>query len=396
MRQTSFIPVSSSDWSLNEGTLDDSRVEQILGVSYSELEVRCRKAVEEFIVGTYDADVGAVHHYYSASEKRMDEFDSGNFLIAMSFITMYDRYGDEEMLTRAENCYQWAYKNCTETHPMFSWQGGVRDGFNPKELYVKYTADALTTLLALYARRPKEIYKLHIAQYHSFLKRARQAGFMFTYDRANYQWRNFGFSWNGFGGPVLAYLQAHELFGEARYLEEAKLWGENALGLQSDDGCFYLLDREFWNSDLTPLEMRALVHLFEVTSDSRYLEAAKRFADWVLKNQRHDGAWPIGIDQEGEVCAPNVGPGDMPNIAMSLIKLHMVDAQPKYLESAILAIRYAISQQVLPGCPYWEDSRARWGFWSWDPGYDFSLSGDQVVHHVRGIMLVADYIGRSR
>jgi len=389
-----FAAVSSTDWALNQGELHDDVVVDALDLPYVELETRCRNAVEEFVVGTYDAEVGAVHHYYSAPEQRMDEFDSGNFLIALNFLTMYDRYGDEEMLKRAESCYAWAYQNCTETHPMFTWQGGVRDGFNLQELYAKYTADAFITALALHARRPRAEYIHHIKQYHSFLKRARVAGFMFTYDRASYSWKNHGFSWNGFGGPILAYLQAHETLGDPLYLAEAERWGEHALSHQSPDGGYYLLDGEFWNSDLTALELRSLVHLFELTSDSRYLQAAQKFAGWLIKHQRPDGAWPIGIDADGEVCAPNVGPGDMPNIAMSMIRLHMSDPDPRFLQSAINAVRYGIRHQVTPGSPYWEDPSARWGFWSWDPGYDYTLSGDQVVHHVRGIMMLADYLGR--
>lgn len=397
MSHSTYAVVSSADWGLAEGPLDDQAVTQALGHPYAELERRCRNAVEEFVLGTYDESVGAARHYYSALEQRMDEFDSGNFLIGLNFLTMFDRYGDEEMLRRAESCYRWAYDNCTETHPMFTWQGGVRDGFAPHELYVKYTADAFVTALALHARRPSDDYLHQIAQYHSFLKRARRAGFKFTFDRSTYTWTDVGFSWNGFGGPVLAYLQAHETLGDPRYLEEAKLWGDYGLSRQEPDGGFYLLDREFWNSDLTALELRSLVHLHEVTGEAAYLRAARQYADWLVKHQRPDGAWPIGIDIDGEVCAPNVGPGDMPNIAMSLVRLHMHAGDQAYLDSAVRAVRFAIGKQLVSAQqPYWDDERARWGFWSWEPAYDWTLSGDQVVHHARGIILLADYLGRHR
>ena len=396
MSRSTYALVSSSDWGLDAGPLDNEEVVRVLGHPYAELEQRCRKAVEEFVLGTYDETVGAARHYYSALEQRMDEFDSGNFLIALNFLTMYDRYGDEEMLRRADSCYRWAYDHCTETHPMFTWQGGVRDGFQPNELYVKYTADAFITALALHARRPSEDYLHQIAQYHSFLKRARRAGFKFTYDRNTYTWTDVGFSWNGFGGPVLAYLQAYQSLGESRFLEEAKLWGDYGVSRQEPDGGFYLLDREFWNSDLTALELRSLVHLHEVTGEPQYLDAAGQYADWLVKHRRSDGAWPIGIDIDGEVCAPNVGPGDMPNIAMSLVRLHMHTADQSHLDAATAAVRFALARQLSgPGQPYWEDERARWGFWSWEPAYDWTLSGDQVVHHTRGIMLVADYVGRG-
>lgn len=396
MPSSTYAVVSSADWKLGSGKVDDVLVTEVLGHPYAELEDRCRNAVEQFVVGTYDESVGAARHYYSARDQRMDEFDSGNFLIALNFLTMYDRYGDEEMLNRAESCYRWAYDNCTETHPMFTWQGGVRDGFAPHELYVKYTADAFITALALHARRPSADFEHHIVQYHSFLKRARRAGFKFTFNRQTYAWTDVGFSWNGFGGPVLAYLQAHETLGDSGFLDEALLWGRYGLDRQGGDGGYYLLDGEFWNSDLTALELRALVHLHEVTGEADYLNAARRYADWLVKHQRDDGAWPIGIDLDGEVCAPNVGPGDMPNIAMSLVRLHMAHPEQVYLDAAVGAVRFAIGTQLAsPGQRYWDDPRARWGFWSWVPAYDWTLSGDQVVHHVRGIMMLADYLGRS-
>jgi hypothetical protein len=277
---------------------------------------------------------------------------------------------------------------------MMTWQGGVRDGFEPHELYVKYTADALTAVLALRARRPREEYDLHVTQYHNFLKRARQAGFAATYDTATHAWRDRGFAWRGFGGPVLAYLQAHASLGTDVFRSEALAWAEYGLTQLEDDGAMYLLDGEFWNSDLTALELRAWVHAFEATGDTRYLEAARRYAAWIIARQRPDGAWPIGIDRDGEICAPNVGPGDMSNIAISLLRLYIVDGGDERLDAAVRAVRYALGQQLAhTGDKYYEDDAARWGFWSWDPPYDYTLSGDQIVHHVRGIMAVADVVG---
>lgn len=100
--------------------------------------------------------------------------------------------------------------------------------------------------------------------------------------------------------------------------------------------------------------------------------------------------------RDGEVCAPNVGPGDTPNIAISLVRLHMATADRRYLDAAIRAVRYGLSLQAVEGGKYprhLDDPCVRWGFWSWDPLYDESLSADQAVHHVRAMMIVADYLG---
>lgn len=397
MPTTLYTPCSSRDWALDMApvTTADAVVER-LGLGLAELEQRCTLAIEQFVTRTYDPAVGAAHHYYAAPEKRYDEFDSGNFLIAINFLNHYDRSGDEAMLVRAENCYRWAYEHVTETHPMFSWQGGVRDGFKPTELYVKYTADAFTTALALHARRPDDSYLLHMTQYYSFIKQARGAGFCFTYDVEHHRWLDNGFVWRGFGGPILACLQAWDSLGDQKYLNEAAAWAEFGLSQQADDGGLYLLDGLYWNSDLTASELRAFVHMYEVTDDQRYLIAARRFADWLCQQQRSDGSWPIGIDRDLEVCAPNAGPGDMPHIAMALLRLHRAQPDSGHLAAAVAAVRYAIGQQLSEeGQEYWQDENARWGFWSWDPRYDYTLSGDQVVHHVRGILAVADYLARG-
>lgn len=187
----------------------------------------------------------------------------------------------------------------------------------------------------------------------------------------------------------------YEATGEERYLAEAIEWGNHGLTLQADNGCFYLLDGEFWNSDLTAPEIRGLCFLYEITKEEKYLEAAKGYGDWLIKQQAADGSWPIGIDSDDEVCAPNVGPGDMPNIAMSFIRLHMNTGEERYLEAALQAVRYSISLQAVEDGKYplyLDDKSVKWGFWSWDPLNDITLSGDQTVHHVRGILFMAYYI----
>lgn len=100
----------------------------------------------------------------------------------------------------------------------------------------------------------------------------------------------------------------------------------------------------------------------------------------MLKQQRSDGAWPIGIDNDGEVCAPNVGPGDMPNIGISLIRLNHHTQDEKYLQAAVKTLQYSIAMQAAEGGRY--------------PLHDYSLSGDQSVHHVRGMLFIGDYIGK--
>lgn len=392
-----YETIYPANWGLERPVEDCAKVKELLGHSVKELEERVTNCVYSFLDTLFDEKEQGLRHYYRADKKYYAELDSGNFLMAINYLTMYDMYQDEKMLERAEACFMWAYHHATETHPMFTWQGGVRDGFKSNELYVKYTGDAFLTCVALYRRTKKEDYLFYIKQFHNFFKQAKKAGFKYKYDTNTYQWSDKGFVWRSFGFPVVSYIELYEATSEERYLKEAIEWGNHGLTLQAENGCFYLLDGEFWNSDLTAPEIRGLCFLYELTKEEKYLNAAKRYCDWLIGQQNADGAWPIGIDADDEVCAPNIGPGDMPNIAMALMRVHMNTGEQKYLDAAVAAIRYSISLQAVEDGKYplyLEDKSVKWGFWSWDPLHDITLSGDQTVHHVRGILFMAYYLAK--
>lgn len=392
-----FETIFPENWEIKRPTKECEKVKEVLGHSIKELDERVTNCVYSFLDTLFDEKEQGLHHYYEADNKYYAELDSGNFLMALNYLTMYDMYQDAKMLERAEACFKWAYSHTTEIHPMFTWQGGVRDGFKSNELYVKYTGDAFMTCVSLFRRTKKEEYLFYIKQFHNFFKQAKKEGFKYKYNTDTYQWSDKGFVWRAFGFPVVSYIELYEATGEEKYLHEAIEWGNHGLTLQAEDGCFYLLDGEFWNSDLTATEIRGLCFLYELTKEDKYLKAAETYADWLIKNQREDGAWPIGIDTDGEVCAPNVGPGDMPNIAMAFVRIHMNIQNEKYLNAAILATKYAISMQAVEDGKYplyLDDKSVKWGFWSWDPLHDNTLSGDQTVHHVRGILFIAYYLAK--
>ena len=391
-----YETISPRSWDIPVPTAQGKqRIEERTGFSYDEIERRCKQAVYAFLNRLYDPAAGALHHYYRADTKYISDMDSGNFLMAINYLAMYDRYDDQAMLSQAASCFTWAYTHWTETHPMMTWQGGVRDGFKPHELYVKYTGDAFCTCLALYRRTHDARFLFYLRQFHNFMKQARSAGYKYKYDTHTYAWSDTGFCWRAFGAPITAYLELYELTRDGRYREHALAWGEHALTLQAQDGAFYLIDGHFWNSDLAASELRGLVFLYEETGDTRFLTAARRYADWLLAHQRADGAWPLGIDTDGEECAPNVGPGDAPNIGISLVRLHRTTHDAAYLEAAVQTLRYSLALQAVEDGRYplyLDDPHVKWGFWSWEPLYDYSLSGDQSVHHVRGMLFIPDYL----
>ncbi len=131
------------------------------------------------------------------------------------------------------------------------------------------------------------------------------------------------------------------------------------------------------------------------TGDERFLAGGLRFADWHLDHQDSYGGWPLSEDRWGAAVTDYKGPGDMPNIAISLLLAHRTTGLSKYIDGAAKALRYSLSQQSLPnqeGQPYHDDPNTHWGFWSWDPPYDYTMSADQSTHHARGYWFFIDYL----
>lgn len=73
-------------------------------------------------------------------------------------------------------------------------------------------------------------------------------------------------------------------------------------------------------------------------------------------------------------------------------------ASPSELERRIHAVyralRYSLSIQIQPGSdqPYADNPNVKWDFWSWMPDYDYTVSGDQATHPIRGLLFALDYL----
>ncbi len=389
-----FETITPAGWGLPWPLAPETALDG-LDTTAGDLLERVRQSVYGFVMGLYDEEAGALRHFYRADTGGWGPLDSGNFLMALNFVVAADVFNDQDMLARAGRCFRYAFEHFCETHPMAFWQGGVRDGQQRDELWLKYTGDAMWLGQALYRRTRDPAHLRALQMFHSFCKRAREAGYRYLFERSRYRWREVGNVWRAFGFPVTAYLEWYEWAGDERYRQAAIDWGDAGLALQADDGLFYLIDGVFWNSDLTAPELRGLVYLWELTGSSRYLEAAIRFAEKLLTLQRTDGSWPLGVDRDGEVSIATIGPGDAPNIALSLIRLHGATGDDRYLQAAIKAVHYGMQLQARPGGKYplfLDDPRVGGGFWSWDPLYDYTLSGDQSIHHIRGMLFLASYL----
>jgi uncharacterized protein YyaL (SSP411 family) len=315
-----------------------------------------------------------------------------NLLASWHCIAAYDRYGAEDLLQKAVRAADWLNANMTETHPMSLVIGGVRDAWNQEEVWTKFTAELIILNLGIYSRTNEAEYLRRAVQSVRFLHQAELHDHATKYNHEQQRWITRG--WQSFGRIIEAYLCLYEVTENFRWLGRALSWGEYSLTLQAPDQAFYLINGEYYNSDIAADEIRALTFLYEHTKLPQFRNAAQGFADWHLDNQRADGAWLLTIDRFSNPVSEYVGPGDVPNIAISLLRLHRATDENRYLSAALKAMQYVLTRQVKPGSshPYAEDENVNWGLWSWDPYYDYTMSGDQITHFARGIWFMLDYL----
>lgn len=385
-----FGVISPQDWGwpVSEVTLEAPIPD--LAMSRTELESRLRANTYEWLPGQFNEEEGAFYGFYSAPHQRLEAPQTANLIAPWQLLAAYDRYQDEALLDMARRAANWFYTHFVVTHPMSVVIGGVRDGLRFEELWTKFAAEFVLLNIGLYRRTGEQEWLQRALQSGGFLIQSGRRGFAPKYNAQRREWQRGG--WQSFGRVVEAFLELERETGDAAWGENAIRWGEFGLTLQEEDGGFYLIDEDYSNTDLVADELRALVFLYEKTRRDVFLQAARRFATLLLARQRPDGAWPLSVDRDGNIVVATVGPGDVPNIGIALLRLHLVTGEEEYWRAAQFAFRYSLGIQAIPGSehPYLDDPRVRWGFWSWDPYYDYTLSADQSTHHVRGMMFLLD------
>lgn len=386
-----FGVISPQDWGLPVADSLSKHVVADLGISFTDLEARARAATYEWLLGQFNGAAGAFYGHYRVPDRYFEPPQTVNLIAPWQLLAAYDRYHAPEFLAMAQRAAEWFYRQHIVDHPMSVVAGGVRDGIATDHLWTKFSAEEVITCLGLYGRTREERWLDRAMQSGRYLIQARRHGYAPRYDLAANKWLAHG--WDSWGRVVEAHVLLWQANGDTRWREEALLWGDYGLAIQAEDGSFYLIDEDYYNTDLAADELRALAWLFKITGREEFLQAARRFADWHLARQTTVGAWPLTIDRDGNVVMPTIGPGDVPNIAVALLWLHYVTGDGRYLSAAYAAVRYSLRVQVTPGSehPYQDDDTARWGFWSWDPHYDYTQSADQSTHHARGVWFLIDY-----
>lgn len=355
------------------------------------VEERCRSNCYEWLPKMYDEEMGAFFGYYDPRFGNHSDAQTANLIAPWQLMATWDRYGDEQMLEWAVTATDWLDENMVDSHPMSLVLGGIQDNIKEHQVWTKYTGDYVISNLGLFQRTGDEKHLKMALQSGKFLLQAQRHNFAPLYDRWNEVWLHRG--WQSFGRTIGALLGLWQVTEDTKWLDWALEWGHYSLDLQDENGCFHLINQQYYSSDIAADEIRSLLLLTENADDERYAEAAVRFADWHLDQQRDNGSWYVAMDRHDVPVSEYVGPGDVPNIGISLLRLHDYTGDIIYLVSTIRAMRYALSQQVLPEDehPHRGDSHLDWGFWSWDPCYDHTVSPDQSTHHVRGLWFFIDY-----
>jgi len=391
--RTVHMTISPRGWGLDPAGKRDSPVLAAIGLAKDELETRARNNTYHWLVRQFSDEAGAFHGYYDARSRSYADPQNVNLVAPFQCLAAFDRYGDDKFLDMARASADWLDANMVETHPMSLVLGGVADNIKPDQLWTKYTADYVTLNLGLWERLEEQVYLDRAIQSSRFLLQSQNHNFAPKYHQWHEQWMSKG--WQSFGRVIVAMIALQESVDDDTWLEWAKAWAEHALKLQADSGCFHLINDTYYSSDLAADEIRGLIRVYLRTEDRRFLGAALRFADWHLERQDPHGSWPLSEDRWGVAVTNYRGPGDMPNIAIALLLAHKATGHAKYVAGAAKALRYSLVHQQLPDRPdqpYGDDPATHWGFWSWDPQYDYTMSADQSTHHVRGYWFFLDYV----
>ena len=337
--QRIHMTVSPKSWSLDRSNGKDSSHLDAMGLPRAELEDRARHNTHDWLPRQFDDKVGAFHGYYDPRTKALAPPQTANLIAPFQLIAAYDRYDEERFLTMARRSADWLDKEMVEAHPMSLVLGGVRDNIKPTQLWTKYTSDYVTLNLALHERLDNDDeYLRRAVQSSKFLLQSQNHGFAPKFDHDLDDWIPRG--WQSFGRVVVAMIALQEFTHDEEWLDRAMLWAEHGISLQAADGCFYLINDDYYSSDIAADEIRGLIRVFWRTRRQRFLNAAARFADWHLANQLANGAWPLSVDRWGVAVTDYIGPGDIPNIAISMLLMHKATDNIDYLVSAVRAIRY--------------------------------------------------------
>lgn len=162
--------------------------------------------------------------------------------------------------------------------------------------------------------------------------------------------------------------RAYEIFGDYCFEETARLLTDRLMCEQDPRGfwgCEYLItpsgpvghpDYARIQDDYQTVPMNFLVYAYRVTGDKRYLEAARKSADFLVAAQNPNGSWSDGFyvnegkgytaEQHDHAGGGSFNDGATTDPFFKLLLMYHVTQDEKYLKPLIRAADWTISAEI--------------------------------------------------
>jgi methionyl-tRNA formyltransferase len=165
---------------------------------------------------------------------------------------------------------------------------------------------------------------------------------------------------SGYAITTLVYF--FKEFKEQIFLDKAKHVGDWLLSIQDVSGAFptaFYFDnkenkpKEFVTFDIG-MVLNGLVNLFRETNEEKYLNSAKKTADWLLKYIKEDGSIAAMVDYEGnakdyDLTWSTQSGSFHSKIGIGLLNLFDITKEQRYKEAAVGLCNFALTKQKKDG-----------------------------------------------
>lgn len=133
-----------------------------------------------------------------------------------------------------------------------------------------------------------------------------------------------------------------------------RAYSEDGVGLESPPQWFGATDTERKSGTIFPIEV--LVELYRLTQDRKYLEAAERAADFIIKTYVDPVEYVGGLNDTTHIKSVKTDSVGVMFVMRSLITLHSVTKEPRVLAAAVKAAKILSSWVYLWNVPLPEQS----------------------------------------
>lgn len=164
----------------------------------------------------------------------------------------------------------------------------------------------------------------------------------------------------GYALTALMYLYGEK--GEDLYRTHARQAADWLISTQTKEGAFPTALRYAENDFKSPhfhtfdvgMVLNGLLCLYDSTKEERYLESARKAADWLIRFQNPDGSLAAHVTAEGEVTDTpttwSTQPGSYhAKIAIGLLHFFRASGDERYRTAAVNLCEYALTRQQPDG-----------------------------------------------